>query len=883
MRVYPMVISPHSNIMHATRVVSKAAKLSGVAFTRIAWLTVLLVSMGTILSVTEVRAADFSITDYGAVSGDADDLAAIQATFTAAAAGDRVLIPTGTFQISDAIIPKAHVALVGDGMDQSIIEYIGTSSGPMMRIQAAGLNGVELTGFTLDGQGSSLATQGIEASGTSGHYIHGIRVRDLVDASGFGPHGIYGSGGLKHCLIEGNEFINIGTNSEWGAGIRLNSGSSGNVVISNLVQNVGRGGILLSGATDCEIKGNTVLQSGQTGPGLGIELWGGSDRGIVEDNNLDHWFSIDSSSQIAVRRNTVSAADGSLQLIGMELAGGEDCIFTHNTVGRGNHIGLSLSNNSPKRRAYFAENEFSESETWGCQLQDDQGEIRQLYFYDNVFRDTIAADPNLYDSDTMGFRFLAWGNGAGIRQIVFDSNRVIDNDEYGFALFGTYSETNGIDELSFVSNTITGNGWDAIANYAGIPNIEWSGNMVSGNGNNATPTSTGFPNGKPTVTITGPDKAVVGQPVSFSLSYTDDGGVMPAEVLWDFDEGIPETAMTPSRTFHKMGTHTVSVIAWDAEGRAAHARQVVEVTDNGVTLSHLYTFNGGSFTDLVGGLDGTLAGAASISGGSLILNGGTGELDAPNLAINSYNSISIEIWATSDDALNTGYSSLFGLGEVNPTNTAFASNYLYLQTQRGDNVARVAIATNNRDATPWTSEDGVNTPEINDNSEHQYVITVDGIMDQINLYVDGVHKGMVTSVQSLSNIATDLASLGSLYPQDPTWFGSVNELAIYNGSLAAEQVAELFAAGTTIDAEPAPTSAIAVLGEVEGSYGFQMSFSDLVIGKRYHLEASADLNSLAPMPGSTFTAASGTNEVVLQVDTAAYPRQFYRLVEGEGP
>jgi len=846
-------------------------------------ITALLVLLGTILSMTQVRAADFSITDYGAVSGGADDLAAIQAAFTAAAPGDRVLIPTGTFQISDAIIPKAHVALVGDGMDQSIIEYIGIASGPMIRIQAAGLNGVELTGFTLDGLGSSLATQGIEASGTSGHHIHGIRVRDLVDASQLGPHGIYASGGVRHSLIEGNEFINIGTNSAWGTGIRLSWYSSGNVVISNLVQNVGRGGILLNDySTDCEIRGNTVLQNRQVGPELGIELWGASDRGIVEDNHMDHWFSIDSSDQIAVRRNTVTAVDGSLGFIGLELAGGDDCIFTHNMVSQGNYIGLSLSGNTPKRRTYFAENEFSELQTWGAQLLDDQGEIRQLYFYDNVFRDTIAAAPNLYDSYSIGFRFLTHPNSAGIRQLVFDSNSIIDNDEYGFALFGHF-ETNGIDQLSFVSNTITGNGWDAIINYAGMPNIEWSGNTVSGNGNNTTPTSTGFSNGKPTVTITGPDQAVVGKPVSFSLNFADDVDVVPAEVLWDFDEGLPETAAAPSRSFSKAGTHTVSVVAWDAEGRAAHARKVVEVSDIGVTLAHHYTFNDGTFTDLVGGLDGTLAGAASISGGSLILNGGTGELDASNLAINSYNSVSIEIWATSNDALNTGYSSLFGLGEVNPTNTAFASNYLYLQPQRGDNFARVAIATQNRDSTPWTSEDGVSIPEINDNSEHQYVITVDRIKYQIDLYVDGVHKGTVSSVQPLSNIATEIASLGSLYPQDPTWFGSVNELAIYNGSLTADQVAELFSAGTTIAPAPAPQSAIAFLEEVEGMHSFQLSYIDLVIGKRYYLEASAELNSLAPVPSSTFTAASGTEEMVLQVDTAANPRQFYRLVEGEGP
>ncbi len=393
--------------------------------------------------------ADFLITNYGAAAGGGDDLAAIQAALAAADAGDRVVIPSGSFQISSAIVPKADVAIVGAGKDLSVIEFTGSTPGPMIRIQNGGRDRVELSGFTLDGWGTSLATQGIEASGVAGLHIHGIRVRNLVNTSGFGPHGIYASGGVTDSLIEDNEFIDIGVASIWGAGIRLNGGSHRNEVRENFIKNVGRGGILLSASTDCQIRGNTVLQSGQTGPGLGIELWGGSHRGIVEDNDIDHWLSIDTSNEVAVCGNTVAATDGSLQLIGLELAGGSDCIFTRNVVGRGNHIGLSFSGNTSKRRTYLAGNEFSLSETWGAQLQDDQGEIRQIYFYDSVFKQAIGAAPNLYGAPTVGFRFNAVNNGAGIRQLVFDGNRFIDNDQHAIALYG-HLATQGIDQLSFV-------------------------------------------------------------------------------------------------------------------------------------------------------------------------------------------------------------------------------------------------------------------------------------------------------------------------------------------------------------------------------------------------------------------------------------------------
>jgi len=87
----------------------------------------------------------------------------------------------------------------------------------------------------------------------------------------------------------------------WGAGIRLGHGSSRNRVEDNAISNTGRGGILCNdGSTDLVIRNNTVGGSG--GEGLGIELWGGCHRSLVEDNQIDHWLSLDLSDYCAVRR-----------------------------------------------------------------------------------------------------------------------------------------------------------------------------------------------------------------------------------------------------------------------------------------------------------------------------------------------------------------------------------------------------------------------------------------------------------------------------------------------------------------------------------------------------------------------------------------------------
>ncbi|BDS05480.1 hypothetical protein NT6N_05200 [Oceaniferula spumae] len=533
--------------------------------------------LALIIGAKIVHAIDYNITDYGAVSGGGDDLAAIHAAIADAVPGDRVLIPAGDFQISNSIVPKAGIAVVGAGRDLTKVEFMGTSPKPMIRIQSSGLDGVELTGFTLDGLGTSLATQGIEASGTKGHYIHGIRVSNLTDGSGFGPHGIYCSGSVRDSIFEDNEFVNIGVASTWGAGIRLAAGCSGNIVRGNLIDHVGRGGILLNGATDTIIRNNTVIRSGQTGPGLGIEVWGDSDRTIVEDNVIDHWLSIDRSDFVAVRRNTVIAADGSLQLIGLEMAGGTGNVFTGNMIGVGHHIGLSLSGNAEKTKTYIARNTFTDSETWGAQLQDDGGVVRQLYFYQNTFSEADSELPNLYDAPTVGIRFNAANNGAGIRQLVFDGNSITDNDQNAIALFG-HLKTAGIDQLSFVNNTITNNGGSVIQNYAGMPNIEWHGNTVSGNGNNNVPSNTGFTaNAKPTVQVSGPNTVGVGETAHFSMIYTDDGLDAATDVLWDLDSGLPVTAENSVMTYSSPGTHTIALVVWDEQGRAAHATHTLTV------------------------------------------------------------------------------------------------------------------------------------------------------------------------------------------------------------------------------------------------------------------------------------------------------------------
>ncbi len=296
--------------------------------------------------------------------------------------------------------------------------------------------------------------------------------------------------------------------------------------------------------------------------------------------------------------------------------------------------------------------------------------------------------------------------------------------------------------------------------------------------------------------------------------------------------------------------------------------------------AHHYTFNDDSFTDLVGGLDGTLDGAAAISGGALQLTGGTGELDAATLAINTYDSVTIEFWATSNDAVNTGFSALFGAGETNPANTNLASNYLLFATHRGDNNNRGAIGTNNQNGTPWLSEEGVNSAEINDNSEHHYVLVINDITKQLEWFVDGVSQGAVTTQQDLADVATEFASVGALYPADASWQGSVNEFAIYDGALTDAEVAASFAAGATVGA---PAS-VAVTNVSLSGTTLSVTLEGLQNGSEYHWESSSTLGGFTAIPGSTFTGdGNPTQTELMTVDPLTNPKFFVRVAEGAAP
>src|SRR5208337_3766931 len=249
--------------------------------------------------------------------------------------GQTVNLPAGDFAITKPLRLRSGTRLIGAGRDQSIVHYAGLKPGVMISLQDC--EDVEVAHLTLDARNDPNVQQGISGGNARWLRLHHLGIRNLSKGDGFGPHAILFAGvnptrasgvtdsEVSDCLIE-----NIAPDAAFGCGIRFSWGSSRNRAVRNTIRATGRGGIFGdNGSTDLLIRSNVVTGSG--GEGLGIEVWEGCDRAVIEDNRIDHWLSIGGSDYCAVRRNVVSDKSGVVKFIGIEGIGAH-CVYTDNLV-----------------------------------------------------------------------------------------------------------------------------------------------------------------------------------------------------------------------------------------------------------------------------------------------------------------------------------------------------------------------------------------------------------------------------------------------------------------------------------------------------------------------------------------------------------------------
>jgi hypothetical protein len=508
------------------------------------------------------------------------DSAALAAAVAVAGPGDTVRLPAGLYRLTEAVRLKSRLRLSGAGQHKTILRFAGER--PTVLMDLTGCEDTEVEGLTLDGCASPKVYQGILASQARRLHLHDLTIRNLAPGSRWGPHGILFTGtnptrqgGVTDSEVSDCTIENVAPTHPWGAGIRLAWGSARNRIVRNRIHNTGRGGILANdGATDLVIAGNTITASG--GEGLGIEVWGGCDRCVIEDNRLDHWLSIGGCDYCAVRRNVISDKSGVVKFCGLE-AIGSGCVFTDNLVDDGQQIGLSISGPQPKNYCYFGYNTIRRCLQWGAQLQGEAGGIAYQYFYRCRFEATTRQRGRpLYPGDE-GHGFRTNGN---VRYLTWEECQFANNAGYGLQLGGR-----GVDFLSFVRCAIINNGAGAVSGpgaYHGLGDpgaytaLEWVACRVEGQASRALPPAKPFAAPPPEADFRVPGQLGVGQPARF-VATRKPGSEALAAVLWDFGDGPPSTAPATTHTYYKPGRYRVTLVVWGACGRAARVEKIVRV------------------------------------------------------------------------------------------------------------------------------------------------------------------------------------------------------------------------------------------------------------------------------------------------------------------
>lgn len=248
------------------------------------------------------------------------------------------------------------------------------------------------------------------------------------------------------------------------------------------------------------------------------------------------------------------------------------------------------------------------------------------------------------------------------------------------------------------------------------------------------------------------------------------GGLQPLTVT-SSDTNVISVNAQNMLTTHRPGTVTLTA-TYDGFTSSALVR-----VHNEAMLTHRYSFTNGA-VDSVGGADGTLQGAASISGGQLNLTGNTGDyLELPAGLLQGYNAVTVDTWVTLNAANNWAR-----LWEFNDGSGGNTENELYFSPGWNPDPP-----TGNYYSAgfPWGNGVYTGTP-LADESIH---ITCEYGDGWLQVYTNAVLMASIAGVVAPADSAgTNYASIGYSPYGDPGINGSMDEFRIYNGLLSPEEI-----------------------------------------------------------------------------------------------
>jgi hypothetical protein len=222
---------------------------------------------------------------------------------------------------------------------------------------------------------------------------------------------------------------------------------------------------------------------------------------------------------------------------------------------------------------------------------------------------------------------------------------------------------------------------------------------------------------------------------------------------------------------------------------------VVPLQASAQTLTHRYSFfsepNGSTtLTDTVASANGSVQGAATITGGQLVLNGSSGNYGKlPAGLMTGDTAVTIEAWADYGALPANCY--LYSLG--NTDGSGAGEDYIFCAPQ----AARITIsgvdpgynAEQNATCTTWSGRTGLHIVAIYNPPAGYLAVYTNGVLA-------GVNNSETVPLSSVANVFSYLGR--SLYTADPYAPIKVDEFRIWNGALNGLQAAADYLAGPTV-------------------------------------------------------------------------------------
>ena len=354
------------------------------------------------------------------------------------------------------------------------------------------------------------------------------------------------------------------------------------------------------------------------------------------------------------------------------------------------------------------------------------------------------------------------------------------------------------------------------------------------------------------------------QPVTFSVVASS---LTQLGYQWRFGgAGIPNATNASYSIASVVATNAgnYDVVVTNVSGSSATSHVATLTVGAGNFLSHRWSFNGDT-TDSIGGATGTNVGNATVSGGSLVLDGTTNTyLNLPPHLLAGLSAVTFECWVAL--GANGNNDRIFDFGNTNFSSAGILppEQYVYFSPRGGGNL-NMGISGGSQQFQENASGVGAL-----DNQLVHVTCVVDPPSSTMTIYTNGVFAAANTSLTvGISSLKDDLCWIGrSLFAADPFLLANIDEFRIYNGALNSNSIWQSQLQGAAIILNDGPVQITNQPASTTTAPGLSVTFSGLAVGHwpiTYQWFENGSAIAGATNTSYSFTALSGQNGHTFQL------------------